>query len=895
MSYSRLIAVVVGLCFVAMFPAAFAQQSTGTIDVFIKSENNDRVFPQGVTIKVFKDLESLPIQEILSVENNPLSISSLPLGHRYSIEVYVNSMYAGVGFVDLQKSKQSTEITIKNMGGMRLNVFYNDGQTPLSGAFVVIKSQDGKSWHTSNTDQFGNSIRAWLYPSIKDNNYYFAEISLGPNLKFTTLPIKLQSSVAQDFKIVTTWPTIIDKLITVEVYNSTKTKVTKQDGEFVAQLLDAKKNKIAESQVTDKGLAHFSKLKVNNYALYIKSKDDNGQLQTVVGKKVLITDKTDTIKIYLNNPELNSDHLTCNCVAFRLDDIQDFYLAPAQLAVISLFEQKNVPLTIGIIGGVIGTDQKLISTIKTGMVSNTTIEVASHSWNNKILTTLTKKEQEELITKTNDKIMSVFGIKPKTFIPPENVFNNDTLSVLKNNGFTHISYDATEVDPPPFKKSDFYHFPIVPTTADLDAATGIWHPLSNEQIVDKIEQSLFDYGYAVVMMHPYEFSVYENGFYINQVNTTKIKELESLIETIQSKNLKILPIGSIENYDVIPTDATTGDKLLTSNCNCLAFRLDNVQDYWLNDVQNTLLDTFEKKEVPLTIAVLGKFIGDDPKVVGHIQEKLENNSPNLRIANRGWEHIDHTSYDVERQAASIKQTNEKINKMFETTATVFVPPYDDFNQDTIEAVKQNKMLYLSSNVAKEKLPLTTDAPRHIPSTESFANLVSDDPFLSGTISEKALQKVRSGLTRYGFAVISMQPSDFAVKTGEFQNEMDANKLRHLEQLIDDVRASGIDIVLLEKVPALLDESTIVIPDWIKNNAAWWAQDKIGDADFTKGLEYLIKQKIIKIPSTQQGDNVGQKIPSWIKTNAAWWAEGKIGNSDFVKGIQYLIQKGIITI
>ncbi|MFI5416943.1 MAG: peptidase [Nitrososphaerales archaeon] len=38
-----------------------------------------------------------------------------------------------------------------------------------------------------------------------------------------------------------------------------------------------------------------------------------------------------------------------------------------------------------------------------------------------------------------------------------------------------------------------------------------------------------------------------------------------------------------------------------------------------------------------------------------------------------------------------------------------------------------------------------------------------------------------------------------------------------------------------------------------------------------------------------------QIPSWIKNNAKWWAEGTIGDSDFVQGIQYLIKQGIIRV
>ncbi|MGI0004055.1 MAG: peptidase [Candidatus Nitrosotenuis sp.] len=87
---------------------------------------------------------------------------------------------------------------------------------------------------------------------------------------------------------------------------------------------------------------------------------------------------------------------------------------------------------------------------------------------------------------------------------------------------------------------------------------------------------------------------------------------------------------------------------------------------------------------------------------------------------------------------------------------------------------------------------------------------------------------------------------------------------------------------------------IKIPSWIKNNAKFWADGKITDKDFVSGLQYLINQKIIKIPTTTAGSGTGSDvIPSWIKNNAKFWADGKITDKDFVSGIQYLITNGII--
>ena len=42
-----------------------------------------------------------------------------------------------------------------------------------------------------------------------------------------------------------------------------------------------------------------------------------------------------------------------------------------------------------------------------------------------------------------------------------------------------------------------------------------------------------------------------------------------------------------------------------------------------------------------------------------------------------------------------------------------------------------------------------------------------------------------------------------------------------------------------------------IPNWIKNNAGWWADGQIDDASFLKGIEYLLDNLIIQIPSNQK--------------------------------------------
>ena len=87
-----------------------------------------------------------------------------------------------------------------------------------------------------------------------------------------------------------------------------------------------------------------------------------------------------------------------------------------------------------------------------------------------------------------------------------------------------------------------------------------------------------------------------------------------------------------------------------------------------------------------------------------------------------------------------------------------------------------------------------------------------------------------------------------------------------------------------------------IPSWIKNNAGWWADGTIDDKSFVQGIQFLIKEKIMKIPKTTQGSGGGSdEIPTWIKSNAGWWANGDINDATFIQGIQFLIEEGIMKV
>jgi len=107
------------------------------------------------------------------------------------------------------------------------------------------------------------------------------------------------------------------------------------------------------------------------------------------------------------------------------------------------------------------------------------------------------------------------------------------------------------------------------------------------------------------------------------------------------------------------------------------------------------------------------------------------------------------------------------------------------------------------------------------------------------------------------------------------------------------------------IPNSFAQEETKIPNWIKNVAGWWAVNEISEKEFLAAIEYLINNNIIFIPFMPCGGAAAiaasdpmldvKLIPDWVKNNAGWWATDQIEDADFINGMEYLIGKDILGI
>ena len=245
----------------------------------------------------------------------------------------------------------------------------------------------------------------------------------------------------------------------------------------------------------------------------------------------------------------------CNCVVFRLDDIQDYWLSDVQVAVMDQFVQKDQFLSAGPIVGLFGADATVVDKVIAGYNSGL-FEIFAHGWDHVDYTTLTLATQTSTLQDSQNKLQLLFGSPSSVFIPPFNTFNANTLTALQDTGFNIIS-SAEWADSYPYFIADgasdivdsngIYHLPE--SIAFTDWIDGVPVRVPNSQILAAIDSSISTKGYAIVTLHSQEFAQVQGGTQINVVDQTLLNDLNSIIDGVIAKNYPIRTFSQVVEFN----------------------------------------------------------------------------------------------------------------------------------------------------------------------------------------------------------------------------------------------------------------------------------------------------------------------------------------------------------
>jgi hypothetical protein len=195
----------------------------------------------------------------------------------------------------------------------------------------------------------------------------------------------------------------------------------------------------------------------------------------------------------------------------------------------------------------------------------------------------------------------------------------------------------------------------------------------------------------------------------------------------------------------------------------------------------------------------------------------------------------------------LKLIQQKIGSEQHTMLVEIVP-------DAISAIKSNDITFSNGYKATVSYDTRYGASKDVSFTIAFF-----DP--TGSLAKEI---------RYAYSVKDSNGNEFIINTGNNAQLLGISLPSGVDSRLITIPSKGsytLQLVLLGKglidfnpyVPTsmqfnvvetvydnLLLPSQTAIPNWIRNNAKWWADGTIGDSDFVQGIQFLIKQGIIRV-------------------------------------------------
>jgi hypothetical protein len=246
-------------------------------------------------------------------------------------------------------------------------------------------------------------------------------------------------------------------------------------------------------------------------------------------------------------------------------------------------------------------------------------------------------------------------------------------------------------------KQTIYHLPRTTDFKNFNAQNQSWSRIPLSELLDIVDNNIAKYGYAVIVLHPQDLAkMGADGKLVNVVDDSEVKDLSNLIDLLLLKNIHITSFSKIVNGMFKSTSVDSSSTVpYSAYCRCVIFRLDDVQDNYLQSAQLAQMNLFISKNQSLSLGIIMSGIGNDTNIIDKVREGDKKGL--FELAVEGWKHVDYTKLNEQEQKDTLIKANEKMQKLFGHKSDIFITPFGTFNNDTITAMSQLGLRILSVN------------------------------------------------------------------------------------------------------------------------------------------------------------------------------------------------------
>jgi peptidoglycan/xylan/chitin deacetylase (PgdA/CDA1 family) len=261
-----------------------------------------------------------------------------------------------------------------------------------------------------------------------------------------------------------------------------------------------------------------------------------------------------------------------------------------------------------------------------------------------------------------------------------------------------------------------------------------------------------------------------------------------------------------------------------SPCNCVIFVMDDINDDGVDNVELAVMDYFISHNLPFTSSIIvSKLANSSNLSVYHkVEEGIQKGL--FEVAIHGYRHINHALMTLEEQKDDLSAANARLEHLFGKRSDIFVPPSNEFNLHTIEAMADLNISLFSTSDNSEKLTInpyksqtfvvTNNSRLNVSKVSDQKPLVYHAPFSVSFLSfqkhglagdkliEHSLKRINKSIGTYGYAQVKLHPSDFSqvnATTSKPINQVNSTRFQQLTGLVDSLEGKNIRIASFSEI------------------------------------------------------------------------------------------------
>jgi len=224
--------------------------------------------------------------------------------------------------------------------------------------------------------------------------------------------------------------------------------------------------------------------------------------------------------------DMLESYTTDKLVILRLDDVQAYEWVDISMRITDDSLSRHIPITLGVIPKDIEKDETLVDYLRTKSDSRE-VEIAQHGTTHQLeeYAKVSREDALEIAGSGKDTLAKTLGVNPVTFIPPQNLYNENTTLALQELGFSVISAGLNEYEYGEHPKRIGYTASTIEGLSEGQPGSLVLPA----EILNTCDEAFQTVDICVIMIHPQDYSN-ENG----SLDEAKYIYFTSLLDRLES-------------------------------------------------------------------------------------------------------------------------------------------------------------------------------------------------------------------------------------------------------------------------------------------------------------------------------------------------------------------------